>query len=71
MYKALDPYVRRYVGFLEIAVQLDAGGGGEVMPHLHEGEGPFVSEVRWLRREGLIVTTARVRVGGSARTKRP
>ena len=26
-------------GFLEIAVQLDAGGGGEVMPHLHEGEG--------------------------------
>ena len=60
VYKALDPYVRRYVGFLEIAVVLKGDGTGEVAPHLPEGEGPFVFEVRWVRRDRLLVTTARV-----------
>jgi 4'-phosphopantetheinyl transferase EntD len=60
VYKALDPYVKRYVGFLEIAVVLAGDGTGEVRPHLANGEGPFVFEVRWMKREGLIVTTARV-----------
>ena len=61
VYKALDPYVKRYVGFLEIAVALKDDGGGEVTPHLPEGEGRFAFEVRWMRREGLLLTTARVR----------
>jgi enterobactin synthetase component D len=61
VYKALDPYVKRYVGFLEIAVVLNADGTGEVTPHLPEGEGAFVFEVRWMRREGLLLTTARVK----------
>ena len=65
VYKALDPYVRRYVGFLEIAVTLRDDGTGEVTPYLKEGEGPFVFAVRWMRWEGLLVTTARVSVGVS------
>jgi 4'-phosphopantetheinyl transferase EntD len=60
VYKALDPYVKRYVGFLEIAVAPRADGTGEVTPHLRNGEGAFAFEVRWRKREGLIVTTARV-----------
>jgi len=60
VYKALDPYVKRYVGFLEIAVALKEDGTGEVTPHLREGEGAFAFEVLWMKREGLIVTTARV-----------
>src|ERR1019366_1602590 len=60
VYKALDPYVNRYVGFLEIAVVLNEDGTGEVTPHLREGEGAFAFEVRWMKRAGLIVTTARV-----------
>ena len=60
VYKALDPYVKRYVGFLEIAVVLAGDGTGEVTPHLRAGEGPFQFEVRWMKREGLIVTTAKV-----------
>jgi 4'-phosphopantetheinyl transferase EntD len=66
VYKALDPYVKRYVGFLEIAVVLKDDGTGEVTPHLPEAEGRFAFEVRWVRREGLLLTTARVaRVRGS------
>jgi enterobactin synthetase component D len=61
VYKALDPYVRRYVGFLEIAVALKEDGTGEVTPHLRDGEGPFEWELRWARVEGLLLTTARVR----------
>jgi enterobactin synthetase component D len=60
VYKALDPYVRRYVGFLEVAVLLGEDGGGEVRPYLRAGEGPFVFSVRWRREDGLILTTARV-----------
>jgi enterobactin synthetase component D len=60
VYKALDPYLRRYVGFLEVAVLLGQEGRGEVRAHLREGEGPFVFSLRWLKREGLLLTTARV-----------
>jgi 4'-phosphopantetheinyl transferase EntD len=60
VYKALDPFVRRYVGFLEIAVKVDEKGRGEVTPYLAKGEGPFAFELRWLRRDGLVLTTARV-----------
>ena len=63
VYKALDPYVKRYVGFLEIAVTLEKDGTGQVTPHLREGEGELAFEVRWMRRDGLVVTTARVRRG--------
>jgi 4'-phosphopantetheinyl transferase EntD len=64
VYKALDPYLKRYVGFLEIAVTLEDDGTGEVTPHLPAGDGAFAFEVRWMRMGGLMVTTARVTAGG-------
>jgi len=60
VYKALDPFVRRYVGFGEVAVSPRGDGTAAVTPGLRAGEGPFVIEVRWLRFEGIVLTTARV-----------
>jgi enterobactin synthetase component D len=64
VYKALDPFVRRYVGFGEIAVSPLEDGTARVTPGLPVGEGPFAIEVRWRRFDGIVLTTARVeRVG--------
>ena len=60
LYKALDPFVQRYVGFHEVSVSPDSGGSARVALHLTEGEGPFSVDVRWIRLESTIVTTARV-----------
>lgn len=60
VYKALDPFVKRYVGFQEVAVSPRPDGGAAVEPRLCAGEGPFDIDVRWHRFEGLILTTARV-----------
>jgi phosphopantetheine--protein transferase-like protein len=60
VYKALDPFVRRYVGFQEVAVTPRPDGSARVVMHLPEAEGPFDVDVRWLRRDGLVLTTARV-----------
>jgi enterobactin synthetase component D len=60
VYKALDPFVRRYVGFGEVAVSPLPDGSARVTPDLREGEGPFVIEVRWRRFEGVVLTTARI-----------
>jgi enterobactin synthetase component D len=60
IYKALDPFVHRYVGFRELSVSLDAQGGGRVTSHLPRGEGPFAFCVRWWRFAGVVLTTARV-----------
>lgn len=71
LYKALDPYVRRYVGFLEVEVafpvseepETGRAKTGPVSLHLtlSKGEGPFMVEARLLLRDGLIISTARVR----------
>jgi 4'-phosphopantetheinyl transferase EntD len=63
IYKALDPYVRRYVGFQEVAVSPDANGRAHVVAGLTGGEGPFSFDVRWARFDGLVLTTARVVLG--------
>ena len=60
IYKALDPFVRRYVGFREVALALRADGTAIVTPKLPATEGTFVMEVRWMRRDGMILTTARI-----------
>ncbi len=60
IYKALDPYVRRYVGFKEVSVHPLPGGRVDVTARLPHGEGPFVVEARWLELPGLFVTTARI-----------
>jgi enterobactin synthetase component D len=66
VYKALDPFVRRYVGFGEVAVSPRDDGTALVTAVLADGEGPFVIEVRWRRFDGIVLTTARVtRVAGA------
>lgn len=60
IYKALDPFVRRYVGFDEMAVSPREDGTALVTPRLPSTEGPFVIDVRWLRFDGIVLTTARV-----------
>lgn len=67
IYKALDPFVKRYVGFKEVSVELERAGpesqfsSAAVHFHLRLDEGPFVAEATWADREGFTVSTARVR----------
>lgn len=63
IYKAIDPFVRRYVGFKEVTVKPLPGGRADVRLHLPSSEGSFVVEVRWLRWEAFVLTTARVERG--------
>jgi enterobactin synthetase component D len=60
IYKALDPFVRRYVGFEEMEVSPREDGTALVTPRLPPSEGPFVIDVRWLRFDGIVLTTARI-----------
>jgi 4'-phosphopantetheinyl transferase EntD len=60
IYKALDPFVRRYVAFREVSVSPRADGTAEVRQHLSPGEGPFEVETTWRRTAGVVLTTARV-----------
>jgi enterobactin synthetase component D len=70
IYKAIDPFVRRYVGFHEASVEPDLQGSAAVTMHLAgppladgspRRDGPFLVEARyeWLR--GRLLTSARVR----------
>jgi len=60
IYKALDPFVRRYVGFKEVSVATRPDGDARVSSRLRDGEGPFAIDVRWRRFDGIVLTTARV-----------
>lgn len=60
IYKALDPFVQRYVAFREVALTLRADGTSVVTPRLPAAEGAFAIDARWMRRDGAILTTARV-----------
>lgn len=60
VYKALDPWVRRYVAFHEV----DLVSAGDATLSLKDGEGPFAVEVGDASEPGLpglIVALARVR----------
>lgn len=65
IYKAVDPFVRRYVGFKEAEVDLGpAGEGVRVVAArlaLDRGEGPFAVEATWAEVAGYVVSSARVR----------
>jgi enterobactin synthetase component D len=61
IYKALDPFVRRYVGFHEVSVTPRVDGTAEVRQRLSEGAS-FAIDVRWRRLHGVVLTTARVEV---------
>lgn len=60
IYKALDPYVGRYVSFKEARVSPHDDGSTTTSLHLANDDGEFDVDVRWLRRDGLVLTTARI-----------
>jgi 4'-phosphopantetheinyl transferase EntD len=62
IYKALDPFVKRYVGFKEVSVSPRPDGSAWVRPRLPAGEGRFAIDASWRRvdAEGVVLTTARV-----------
>ena len=60
IYKAVDPFVRRYVGFGEVSVTPSPDGTAAVRARLREGPSAFAIEARWLRTSGLVLTTAKV-----------
>jgi enterobactin synthetase component D len=60
IYKALDPFVRRYVSFKEVEVTPRADGTTEVRARVQHSGGALSVEARWLRWEGFVLTTARV-----------
>jgi len=63
IYKAVDPFVRRYVGFKEAEVAIGPRGGGiqRAEARLAVAEGAFVVEATWVEVEGYVVSSARVR----------
>ncbi|MBK7862421.1 MAG: 4'-phosphopantetheinyl transferase superfamily protein [Archangiaceae bacterium] len=66
LYKALDPFVRRYVGFHEVEVDLLPAGATKVTLMLKNGEGPFDAELLWHRYGDWVLSTAKVRPAESA-----
>jgi len=60
IYKALNPYLRRYVGFHEAAVKPDVRGHADVTLRLAEGEGPFRVSARYEWLHGRILTSVRI-----------
>jgi 4'-phosphopantetheinyl transferase EntD len=61
IYKALDPFVQRYIGFHEASVELDLQGRADVTLHLAQGEGPFAVDARFAWLHGRVVSTVRAR----------
>jgi 4'-phosphopantetheinyl transferase EntD len=60
IYKAIDPYLRRYVGFREVAVQ--PAGDGSCAVDLLCGDGADLRvEACWRVHEGRLLTAARAR----------
>jgi 4'-phosphopantetheinyl transferase EntD len=56
IYKAVDPFVRRYVGFQEVEVELDDDGGVRVTSALGRD-----LEAGWLRWHECVIAYARAR----------
>ena len=61
IYKAIDPFVRRYVDFKEAYVRPRDDGSACAELRMRPEEGRFEVDVRWLARDGLFLTTARIR----------
>ncbi len=64
VYKAIDPFVRRYVGFREVAVWPGDGGPGVARVEVAPGGGadlPRAIEAAWVEVDGLVIATARAR----------
>lgn len=62
VYKALHPFLLRYIGFGEVAVWPEPDGNDRVEPFLRPGEGPFRFEARhlWIDSAAAPMATGRV-----------
>ena len=63
LYKALDPFVQRYVAFKEVSLSPQPDGSARVLLQLTGGEGPFHVDIHWQRLASLVITSARVTPG--------
>lgn len=61
IYKALDPYVQRYVGFDEAEVHPDLQGSAEVSLHLAKDDGAFDVSTRYEWVWDRLLTSVRIR----------
>ena len=67
IYKALDPFVQRYVGFHEVELQVDENGKFHPEFNLKQNEGPFSAELRCetlsmeeVSSEPMVLSAARI-----------
>jgi len=65
IYKALDPFVKRYVGFDEAHVRPELDGTANIRLSLKNKEGPFWAMGRYEWFHGHLITS--VRLGESPR----
>lgn len=61
VYKALHPFLLRYIGFGEVAVWPSPDGIDRIEPHLGPHEGPFVFDARHYWVENRVFSTVRIR----------
>lgn len=66
VYKALHPFLVRYIGFGEVAVWPGLDGNDRVEPFLRGGEGPFKFEARHAWIGDRVLSMVRVRAAGVA-----
>ena len=62
LYKAIDPTVRRYVGFQEVEVTPHSDGTATISLSLKPGEGPFTVDAHYTRRGEAWLTSVRARM---------
>jgi 4'-phosphopantetheinyl transferase EntD len=60
IYKAIHPFVQRFVSFEEACVVPDVDGTAEVILHLDRGEGPFIVEATYFWLPGQVLSTVRI-----------
>jgi len=63
VYKALDPYVARYVGFEEAEVVPNLQGSANVELRLKNHEGPFRVDARYCWLASRLLTSVRIQPG--------
>jgi hypothetical protein len=63
VYKALHPFLSRYIGFGEVAVWPTPDGVDRIESHLAEGSGTFTFEARHYWIGPRVLATVRARPG--------
>lgn len=59
VYKALDPFVERYIAFSEASVDPRDDGSAAIVMNLRGGEGPFALSASWFLRDAYIISVVR------------